>query len=191
MQQLLKLAFELGPLGIFFFVNSFADVPDGERIFYATGAFMIATIVALTGSWLVFKKIAAMPLVSGVFVILFGALTLYLQDEIFIKVKPTIVNLMFAGILFSGLYYGRLFLKMVFSEGFQLTDEGWYKLTVRWASFFIFLAILNEFIWRTFSTDFWVGFKVWGILPITLVFTIAQIGLIQKYALEETPDSQK
>ncbi|MEM7619410.1 MAG: septation protein A [Pseudomonadota bacterium] len=185
MQQILKILFELGPIGIFFFVNSFADVPDGERIFYATGAFMVATTIALAGSWIMFKKIAAMPLVSGVFVLVFGGLTLYLQDDLFIKIKPTLVNLMFAGILFGGLYFNRLLLKLVFAEGIQLTDEGWHKLTIRWSLFFIFLAIVNEFVWRSFSTDFWVAFKVWGILPLTLVFTIAQIGLIQKYGTGE------
>ena len=179
MQQILKLLFELGPVGVFFFTNA------KYEIFTATGAFMVATVIALIGSWIVFKKVATMPLVTGFFVMVMGGLTLWLHDDTFIKVKPTIVNLMFAGILLSGLYFGRLFLKLVFEEAFKLTDEGWYKLTIRWGLFFIFLALLNEFVWRTFSTDFWVSFKFFGIMPITMVFAMAQIGLIQKYAIEQ------
>ncbi len=199
MKQLTKFLLELGPLVTFFLVNAYFG------IFPATAVFMVAITISLVASWALFKKIAAMPLVTAVFVLVFGGLTLYLQDETFIKVKPTIVNFMFAGILFSGLYFGRLFLKMVFEEAFQLTDEGWKILTIRWGGFFIFLALLNEVIWRgadwyyipsgeltaaaleqakKTATDLWVNFKVFGIMPLTMVFAMSQIGLITKYSTE-------
>ncbi len=176
---LFKLATELAPLGIFFFVNARWD------LFAATAAFMAATAVSLTLSKIVLKKMPVMPFVSGIFVFVFGGLTLYLQDEIFIKMKPTIVNLLFAAILIGGLLYGKLLLKIVFGEVMRLKDEGWRLLSWRWAAFFLFLAALNEFIWRTFSTDFWVSFKVFGIMPLTLIFTVSQIGLLQRYQIDD------
>jgi intracellular septation protein len=121
--------------------------------------------------------------VTGIFVLVFGGLTLWLQDDHFIKIKPTIVNGLFAAILFGGLVTGRLFLKIVFGDVMRLSEEGWRSLTVRWALFFVFLAILNEIIWRGFSTDAWVAFKVFGIMPITFLFAIAQIGLLKRYEL--------
>ena len=124
-----------------------------------------------------------MPLVGGVFVLGFGAITLFLQDEFFIKIKPTVVNLMFASILFGGLAMGHALLKFLFGEVFRLEERGWKLLTFRWACFFVFLAILNEFIWRSFSTDFWAGFKLFGVMPITMVFAISQVGLLNKYQL--------
>lgn len=199
MKQLTKFLLELGPLVTFFLVNAYYG------IFPATAIFMVAITISLVASWVLFKKIAAMPLVTAVFVIVFGGLTLYLQDETFIKVKPTIVNCMFAGILFSGLYFGRLFLKIVFEEAFQLSDEGWKKLTIRWGGFFLFLALLNEVVWRgadfyyipqgeltaaaleqakKTATDLWVNFKVFGIMPLTMVFAMTQLGLITKYSTE-------
>jgi len=180
-----KLAVEAGPLLVFFIANSYAKELFGaegnEKIFWATGAFMIATAIALVVSRSLFGRIPIMPLVSGVFVFLFGGLTLWLQDDLFIKVKPTIVNLLFASILFGGLWFGRLLLKYVLGEAFKLSDEGWRILTIRWAVFFIFLACLNEFIWRNFSTDFWAGFKLFGVMPITMIFAIAQVGLLMKH----------
>ncbi len=176
--SLLKLALELGPLLVFFLVNWRAD------IFAATAAFMVATVVALGLSYLKFRKLPVMPMVSAVFVIAFGALTLWLQDELFIKLKPTIVNLMFAGLLTAGLVFKRPLLKLVLGEVFHLTDDGWRLLTLRWIGFFIFLALLNEAIWRLFSTDFWVAFKVFGVMPITIAFSIAQLPLLQKYAVK-------
>ena len=187
MKQVLKLLFEVGPLVIFFVSYNKFD------IFVATQAFMVATAVSLTGSWLIFKKIAAMPLVSGVIVFVFGGLTVFLHDDTFIKMKPTIVNSLFASILFIGLYFDKLFLKIVFEDAFQLTDEGWVKLTYRWAFFFLFLAFLNEFVWRGSlayyedskqATDLWVNFKFFCLAPMTMVFAMTQIGLIQKYAIE-------
>ncbi len=173
--QFAKLVLEAGPLVVFFVANS------NFGIFTATGAFMVATIAALTVSRLKFGRIPVMPLVSGFFVLSFGGLTLYFQEEYFIKIKPTIVNILFATILFGGLLAGHSLLRYLFGEVFKLKDRGWRLLTFRWACFFIFLAILNEIIWRNFSTDFWAGFKLFGIMPITMIFAISQIGLLQKY----------
>ncbi|GBF26953.1 intracellular septation protein [bacterium MnTg02] len=188
MKQVLKLVLELGPLIIFFLANA------QFGIFTATAVFMAAVLISLTASWLVLKKVATMPLITGVFVMVFGGLTIYLENETFIKVKPTIVNLLFAGILFGGLYYRRSFLKIVFEEAFSLTELGWRKLTVHWACFFVILAILNEIVWRSFSTDFWVSFKVFGLMPLTILFAVSQVGLLQKHELvnkEDPPGDRK
>ena len=126
-----------------------------------------------------------MPLVSLVLVVVFGGLTVWLNDETFIKMKPTILNLIFAVVLLSGLAFGKMFLKMIFQEGWAITDRGWYLLTVRWSIFFICMAILNEIIWRNFSEEFWVAFKVWGNLPITMIFAIFQMRLVFQHPLEE------
>jgi len=177
--QLMKLALELGPLVIFFLTNS------QFNLMIATAAFMVATVISLTASRILFRKIPTMPLVSGVFVLVFGGLTLYLQDEIFIKMKPTIVNLLFASALAGGLFFGRLLIKIVLEDVIRLQEEGWRKLTIRWAGFFLFLAVLNEVMWRNFSTDTWVAFKTFGIMPLTMLFMMAQIGLLQKYQIED------
>jgi intracellular septation protein len=171
-----KLALELGPLIVFFVANSRGD------LFVATGAFMAATAVSLVASWLLMRRLPVMPLVSGVVVLVFGGLTLALQDELFIKLKPTIVNLLFAGALFVGVAFGKPLLAIVFDQAFALTHQGWMKLSVRWAWFFVTLAALNEIVWRTQTTDFWVAFKVWGIMPITMVFAMAQAPLLQRYS---------
>lgn len=175
--QLLKLAIEFGPLLVFFIANSW------KGIFWGTGLFVVATVISLILSRLLLGKLATMPLVSGFFVITFGGLTLYLQDETFIKLKPTIVNLLFAAILYGGLLFGKPLLQHLFGDEFKLTDEGWRKLTFRWASFFVLLAILNEIVWRNMSNDAWVAFKAFGILPLTLVFAISQIGLLKRYGV--------
>lgn len=177
-EQFLKLLVELGPLVVFFATNSQAG------IFYGTGAFMVATLISLVISRAMFGKVPVMPLVTGFFVLVFGGLTLLLQDELFIKMKPTIVNGIFAAILTGGMLMGRTLLKHVFGEVFRLTEEGWQKLSWRWILFFVFLALLNEIVWRNFSTDFWVSFKLFGIMPITMVFGMFQIGLLQKYELK-------
>ena len=176
-KQLLKLLVELGPLVVFFVANSQFGILVGTQLF------VIATIISLAVSRVVLGKIATMPLVSGVFVIVFGGLTVYLADDLFIKMKPTIVNTIFAVILFGGLAFGKSWLKYLFDDAFRLTDEGWKKLTFRWACFFVLLAVLNEIVWRTMSTDFWVSFKLIGIMPLTLIFAISQIGLLKKYEL--------
>lgn len=176
-KQIIKLFVELGPLLIFFITNSHYG------IFAGTGAFMAATIVSLAASHALLGRIATMPLVTGVFVLVFGGLTLYLQDDHFIKMKPTIVNGLFAAILVGGMVFDRLFLKTVFGDVMRLTEEGWRILTVRWAFFFAFLSVLNEVVWRLFSTDTWVTFKVFGIMPLTFVFALSQIGLLKKHEL--------
>ncbi len=173
--QLLKLLVEVGPLVVFFVMNARAG------IFWGTGAFMVAIVISLIASRILFGRVPVMPLVTGVFVLVFGGLTLWLQDEQFIKIKPTLVNALFAGALFTGLLTGRSLLKIVFGEVFRLTDEGWRKLTLRWAFFFTFLAVLNEVVWRSFSTDVWVSFKVFGIMPLTMIFAIAQMGLLKQH----------
>ena len=182
LQPLLKIALELGPLAIFFFANA------RFGIFYATGAFMVAIAISLSASWILTRRLAIMPLVTGIVVLVFGGLTLLLQDETFIKLKPTIVNTLFGAILLGGLGFGRSLLGYVFDSVFHLDDEGWRKLTFRWAIFFLFLALLNEIIWRNFSTDFWVSFKVFGIMPITLIFTLSQMPLIMRHSLEQPDD---
>ncbi|MEX0406182.1 septation protein A [Aquibium sp. LZ166] len=195
MNPLLKLVLELGPLMVFFFANSrgewlaetFTSLSElGGPLFIATGLFMVATALALSVSWLLVRTLPIMPLVSGVVVFVFGALTLWLQDETFIKMKPTIVNTLFGAVLLGGLMFGKSLLGYVFDEAFSLDAEGWRKLTLRWGLFFFFLAVANEVVWRSFSTDFWVAFKVWGIMPITLVFTFSQMPLIMRHSTDDT-----
>ncbi|HHG89111.1 MAG TPA: septation protein A [Devosia sp.] len=179
--QLLKLALELGPLVLFFVVNARAD------IFAATAWFMGAMVLSLSLSWVLLKRVAVMPLVTGAMVLVFGGLTLYLQDDTFIKMKPTIVNVLFGGVLLGGLVFGHSLLKYVFGEVYKLQEKGWSILTLRWGVFFFALAVLNEIVWRNFTTDQWVSFKVWGIMPITIVFSMLQMKLLSRYAPAEDP----
>jgi intracellular septation protein len=174
-----KLLIELGPLLIFFGVNA------AYGIFAGTGAFMAATVVSLGLAWWLYHKVPVMPLVSAVIVLAFGGLTLYLQDDTFIKLKPTIVYSMFAVFLLGGLIARKPVLALLFGPVFNLTDEGWRKLTLRWAVFFVVMAVLNEFVWRNFSTDTWVSFKAFGFLPITFLFAMAQVPLMQRYGVAE------
>lgn len=176
--QLAKLGLEIAPLVIFFVVNGY------RGIFWGTGAFMLATIVSLVVSRSVFGRIPVMPLVSGIFVVTFGTLTLVLQDALFIKLKPTIVNALFSMILFGGLLFGRPLLRHLMGDMFQLSDQGWVVLTFRWACFFAVLAVLNEIVWRNFSESFWIGFKIWGIMPLTMAFALAQLGVLKRYQAE-------
>lgn len=171
----LKLGLELGPLVVFFLLNYRAG------IFVATGGFMIATIISLTASKFLLGKIAIMPLVTGVFVMVFGGLTLYLADDLFIKLKPTIVNCIFGAILLGGLAFKVPLLKPLLGDAFPLDDDGWVKMTFRWGLFFFFLAVLNEVIWRNFSTDFWVNFKVFGIMPLTMLFAGSQVYFLKDH----------
>ena len=179
-----KLLIELGPLLVFFGVNA------AYGIFAGTGAFMAATVLSLGVAWWLYHKVAVMPLVSAVIVLAFGGLTIYLQDETFIKIKPTIVYTMFAILLVGGLAARKPVLALLFGPVFNLTDEGWRKLTLRWALFFVVMAVLNEFVWRNFSTDTWVSFKAFGFLPITFLFAMAQVPLMQRYGVAEEQASE-
>ncbi|WP_298967800.1 septation protein A [uncultured Methylobacterium sp.] len=181
---LTKLALELGPLAVFFFGNAYADrfgVQPDQRLFVATGLFIAATLAALTVHWLLVRRLPIMPLVSGVIVVVFGGLTLLLQDELFIKLKPTIVNCLFGAVLLGGLAFGKSLLSIVLDSVFDLDEEGWRKLTFRWGLFFFVLAALNEIVWRTQTTDFWVSFKVFGIMPLTILFALAQTPLLLRH----------
>jgi intracellular septation protein len=190
----LKLALELGPLGVFFLGNAYgAQLAEifpplaalGGKLFIATALFIAATAIALVASLALTRRLPIMPVVTGIVVLVFGGLTLALQDEVFIKMKPTIVNLLFGSTLLGGLLFGRPLLGYVFDTVFKLDDEGWRKLTFRWGVFFFFLAIANEVVWRNFSDDAWVNFKVFGIMPITVIFTLTQMPLIQRHSISE------
>jgi len=199
MRPWMKLAIEAGPLVVFFLVNGRDGLPEfrhlwmaegavplvGQSLFEATGAFMVATVIALVAGWRLERKLPIMPLVSGGFVLVFGGLTLVLADETFIKLKPTLVNTLFAMILFGGLALGRALLKPLFGAALQLSDRGWRVLTLRWAIFFVILAILNEIVWRNFTTDFWVSFKLFGIMPLTFLFAASQTPLLLREQVEE------
>ncbi|HVZ54756.1 MAG TPA: septation protein A [Pseudolabrys sp.] len=175
----LKLVLDIGPLVLFFAANA------KFGIYVATGSFMVAVLVALGVAYVLAKRIEIMPLVTAVIVFIFGGLTLVLHDELFIKLKPTIIYLLFGGTLVVGLLLGKPLLGMLFDSVFDLTEEGWRKLTWRWALFFFALAIVNEIVWRNFSTDFWVSFKLFGVVPLTFVFGALQYPLLMKYQAEK------
>jgi intracellular septation protein len=194
----LKFVLELGPLGVFFFANArgeqlAASFPAlatlGGPIFVATALFIVATLIALVVSLILTRRLPIMPFVTGIVVVIFGGLTLWLKDETFIKMKPTIVNSLFGAALLGGLLFGRSLLGYVFDAVFKLTEEGWRKLTFRWGIFFFVLAVLNEVVWRNFSTNMWVNFKVFGIMPLTFVFALTQLPLINRYTLPEAGKS--
>lgn len=174
----LKLALEMGPLVLFFFTNwKFG-------IFPATAVLMVAVTLALSVSYFVTRQLPLMPVVTAVFVLIFGGLTFYFDDDLFIKLKPTIVNALFGSGLLVALAMGRPLLPLLLDSVLQLEDEGWRKLTLRWGLFFYVLAGLNEIVWRSFSTDFWVSFKAFGIMPLTMVFALSQVPLILKYEIK-------
>lgn len=173
-----KLLIELGPLILFFLVYA------KFGIYPATGALMVATVVSLAVSWFLHKKFSVMPVVTAVIVCIFGGLTFWLNDPSFIKMKPTMVNVLFASILAAGLYLKRPFLKLLMGEAIAMTDEGWRILTLRWICFFLAVAVLNEVVWRNFSEATWVNFKVFAILPLTLAFAVAQVGLMKRHVIE-------
>ncbi len=175
---LLKFALEMGPLVVFFVMNSRAG------IFVGTGAFMAATVVALGVSYALMRKLPVMPMVTAVFVLVFGGLTLWLADDLFIKLKPTIINLLFAAILFFGVITNRLLIKLVLEGALQLTERGWRLITWAWIGFFVFLAAVNEIVWRNSSTDFWVSFKVFGVMPMTIAFSFAMIPIIMRHTVQ-------
>jgi intracellular septation protein len=173
-----KLATELGPLFVFFVANW------KFNLFVATGAFMVAIVAAMIASYVVVRHVPIMAIVTAVIVLVFGTLTLVLHDETFIKVKPTIIYGLFAAILGGGLLFGRSFIAILFNQMFNLTPKGWRLLTMRWALFFLGMAALNEIVWRTQSTDFWVAFKAFGAIPITMIFAMTQMPVIKRYHLE-------
>ena len=179
MKGLLKLLVDIGPLAIFFIFYTRSDLQS------AILPFMIATVIAVIFWYIVEKKIPIMPTVGAIIILVFGGLTLYFNNDVFFKMKPTIINILFAGILFIGNLMNKPLLKLLLGETLKLQDTGWNILTIRWISFFIVLAILNEIIWRTQSTDIWVSFKVFGILPLTFIFTLVQIPVIKKFQIED------
>jgi len=179
-KSFLKFVTDFGPLLIFFTIY----YKSGNNLSAAIPPLIISTLIAVAIMYLIEKKIPYVPLIGAVVISLFGGLTLYFNNPIFIYMKPTIVNLIFAVILLiSNLYFNKNYLKLFLQTAFQLNDEGWKKLNLRWAYFFIFLAILNEVVWRTQPETTWVNFKVWGMLPITIIFTAMQLPLINKYKL--------
>ena len=200
LSPLLKLVLDLGPLLLFFLANSRpalflplvspilpAEIASGEHtgIFVATAVFMVAVVLALAVSYALTRHLPVMPLVTAVIVLVFGSLTLVLHDELFIKFKPTIIYLLFGAVLLGGLAAGKSLLGMVFDSVFHLTEEGWRRLTLRWALFFFALAILNEIVWRSQTTDVWVSFKVFGVVPLTFLFAALQYPLLTRYAAPE------
>jgi intracellular septation protein len=179
-----RLLIDIGPLLIFFLTNYLAPVPGPLRIFVATGAFMAAMIAAMIYSQLRYRSISPLLIFSGFMVVVLGGLTIWLQNETFIKVKPTIYYALVAGLLAFGLKTGRPFLKTVLGSAYPgLDDHGWQLLTRNWAAFFAFMAVLNEAVWRTSSTDFWVGFKLWGAIPLTFLFAAANVPMLMRHGL--------
>jgi intracellular septation protein len=185
LNPMVKFALELGPLALFFIVYSRVG------IFAATGILMASVLVTLGVSYAMLRRIPIMPLVTAVIVLIFGSLTLILHDETLIKIKPTALYLLFGAALFVGLWLKKPLLKILFDGAIHVTEEGWRKLTWRWAFFFLGLAVLNEIVWRTQTTDLWVKFKTFGFLPLTLLFAVAQAPLIIRYEAkeEETVDN--
>ena len=181
LHPLLKLALDIGPLLLFVVANS------RFGIFAATGSFMVAVVAALLVSYTMTRQWPIMPVVTAIVVLVFGGLTLALHDETFIKLKPTIIYVLFGGTLLGGYIFDKSFLAIVLDSVFHLTEEGWRKLTLRWALFFFVLAVLNEVIWRTQSTDFWVNFKLYGFVPLTFVFAALQYPLLMRHAAEPAP----
>ena len=175
----LKLVLDIGPLILFFAANA------KFGIYVATAGFMAAVLIALAVSYTLTKHVAVMPFVTAVIVLVFGGLTLVLHDDLFIKLKPTIIYVLFGGTLLGGLAFGKPLLGMVFDSVFHLREEGWRKLTWRWALFFFALATLNEIVWRTQTTDFWVSFKLFGVVPLTFLFAALQVPLLTKYSIDK------
>lgn len=181
--QLRRLALDLGPLLIFFAAFKYLG------IFGATAAFIVAVLVALVLSYVIERRLSPMPLFTALLVVIFGGLTLYLRNEVFIKMKPTVLYGFFGAVLLGGLVFNRLFIKYVFAQAFELNEQGWKKLTVRWGLFFLCLAVVNETVWRATSTATWVSFKVWGIIPLIFLFALAQTPLVIKHQNPESGDS--
>ena len=181
-KSFIKFVTDFGPLLVFFFFYYNSD----KNLKVAIPPFIIATIIALTFVWIIEKKIPMVPLIGGILITLFGGLTIYFNNPIFIYVKPTIINILFGLALLFGKYFtNEPILKKILGKSIMLSDVGWRLLNKRWMIFFFTLAFLNELVWRTQSEEFWVNFKVWGILPLTIIFTAFQISIINKYKLNE------
>ena len=179
MSSATRFFLDFSPLLAFFLAYRFAG------LLAATAMLIGLTLISLAVTYIFEKRIATMPLISGIAVTLLGGLTLFLHDETFIKIKPTLVNLLFASILLGGLCFRKSLFRHVLGHAMQLTEEGWRKLSLRWGIFFVFLAGVNEFVWRNFPTDFWVNFKVFGMFTMTVLFTLAQVPLIKRHWIEE------
>ena len=178
----IKFLSDFGPLLVFFIIY----FKNGQDLKIAIPPFVVATLLSLGIIYFLDKKIPMMPLTSGIIITLFGGLTLYFDNKIFFYMKPTVVNLVFAAILFFGRFFTQKpLLKIFFQQSIKLQDEGWRKLSYRWIYFFIFIAILNEVVWRTQTEAFWVNFKVWGLLPISFLFIASQMPLMNKYKISE------
>jgi len=176
---------DLGPLLVFFLVNFFAPVPDVLKIFYATGAFMAAMIVAMMVSYLRYRHISPLLWFSGIMVVILGGVTIWLHNDTFIKMKPTVYYLLVASLLVFGLATGRNLLKMVLGGAYPgLSERGWQLLTRNWAIFFAVMAVVNEAVWRNTDTSFWIGFKLWGFLPATFLFAFANVPMLMKHGMQ-------
>lgn len=195
----LKFALEMGPIAFFVLAYNQGDrligylnLPETlqKPIFLATAVIMVATLISIAVSWFVTRTLPAMPMVTAVVVSVFGGLTLYLQDDTFIKLKPTIINCLFGFTLLGGLAFGKSFLRTVFGTAFELDEEGWMKLTLRWGIFFLVLAAVNEIVWRNFSEGFWVGFKFWGMTGLSMLFVLSQMPLMMRHAPQEQKDEE-
>ncbi len=195
----LKMVLELGPVLAFVVSYNFGDrIIDAfgltgtlsKPLFVATLVLMILTPISILISWFLTRSLPAMPMITLVVVTIFGGLTLYIGDGLFIKIKPTIINLIYASVLLGGLAFGRSFLKLLMDTAFQIDDAGWKKLTLRFAMFFIFLAIVNEVVWRNFSEGFWVGFKFWGMISLTMLFIMSQAPMIMKHQLPDADEEK-
>jgi len=181
-KPVIKFATDFGPLLIFFIIYFKSE----NNLKIAIPPFIIATLIALLVVYFLEKRIPIVPLTSGILITFFGGLTLYFDNKIFFYMKPTIINLLFAGVLFFGKYFTQKpLLKKIFQNALDLEDEGWKKLNYRWIGFFLFVAMLNEIVWRTQTELFWVNFKVWGLLPISFLFAASQVPLINKYKLKQ------
>ena len=177
-----RFALDLGPLVVFFAAFEIFG------IYVATGVFMVAILAALGAGYALERRLSPMPIVTAVLVILFGGLTIYLKNDVFIKMKPTVLYAFFGAVLLGGLAFNRLFIKYAFAQAFELTETGWRGLTWRFGAFFLVLAATNEIVWRHFTTGTWVAFKVWGILPLMFLFTLSQTPFLLKHQIEDAPD---
>lgn len=191
--QLIKLGLEVAPLLVFFFANFRGEAIlagnetlnawfSGKPLIFATAVFLPVLTISLAISWLIFKRLAVMPIVTLVGALIFGGLSIWLGDETLFMVKPTITNVIFGATLLGGLLFGQSLLKYVFGDVYKLREEGWRKLTLNWGLFFLLLAVINEVLWRNFPADVWVNFKVWGVMPLTVVFSMSQLPILNKYA---------